>query len=55
MNVLKTFASTFGSNNFEKKLSVDSIYDININSLNSSPIDISKFKGKYILIVNVAS
>ena len=55
MNVLKTFASTFGSNNFEKKLSVDSIYDININSLNGSPIDLSKFKGKYILFVNVAS
>lgn len=32
-----------------------SIYDIEINSLNSRPIQLSDFKGKNILFVNVAS
>jgi glutathione peroxidase len=55
MNVLKVFASTFGSNNIENKLSVNSIYDIKINALNTKPIDLSKLKGKHTLFVNVAS
>ena len=32
-----------------------SIYDININTLDGSPIDLKTFQGKYILFVNVAS
>lgn len=33
----------------------ESIYNIKINSLQEQPIDLSLFKGKYILFVNVAS
>lgn len=33
----------------------ESIYNIKINSLDGKPIDLSTFKGKYILFVNVAS
>jgi len=32
-----------------------SIYDIKINSITGEPIDLSAFKGKYILFVNTAS
>ncbi len=32
-----------------------SIYDIQINELNGDPLDLSTFKDKYILFVNVAS
>ena len=32
-----------------------SIYDININNISSQPINLSDFKGKYVLFVNVAS
>ena len=32
-----------------------SLYDISINSIDGEKIDLSKFKGKYILFVNVAS
>lgn len=32
-----------------------SLYDIGINSLNGNPFELSQFKGKYILFVNVAS
>ncbi len=32
-----------------------SIYDIKINALDGSPIDLKTFQGKYILFVNVAS
>ncbi len=34
---------------------IESIYDIEINSLEGEPIDLSTFKGKNILFVNVAS
>jgi glutathione peroxidase len=34
---------------------IDSLYSIKINALNGKPIDLSKFKGKHILFVNVAS
>lgn len=34
---------------------VPSIYDIEMNSLNNTPIRFSDFKGKHILFVNVAS
>jgi len=33
----------------------ESIYDININALNGDPINLSDYKGKFILFVNVAS
>ena len=33
----------------------ESIYDIKINSLAGQPINLSDYKGKYILFVNVAS
>lgn len=33
----------------------NSFYDIKINALNGKPIDLSQFKGKHILFVNVAS
>ncbi|WP_405295712.1 glutathione peroxidase [Algibacter sp. Ld11] len=35
--------------------SMISLYDININGLNGKPIDLTSFKGKHILFVNVAS
>ena len=31
------------------------IYDLNINSLQGNPIALIDFKGKYLLVVNVAS
>ena len=31
------------------------LYDIEINSLDNTPIDLSQFRGKYLLFVNVAS
>lgn len=55
MNLLKTFIATLGTSSEEKKMDVASIYDIDINALNGNPIDLSLFKGKYILFVNVAS
>ena len=33
----------------------ESIYNIKINSLDGKPVDLSVYKGKYILFVNVAS
>ena len=32
-----------------------SIYSIPINALNGEPLDLNQFKGKYLMIVNVAS
>ena len=55
MNPLKAFAATFSSKSKAKKMNIDSIYDININTLNGKPIDLYEFKGKHILFVNVAS
>ncbi len=56
MNLLKTFMATFFSNeNKDKKMIIDSIYDIEINSLEGKPLKLSEFKGKHILFVNVAS
>jgi glutathione peroxidase len=37
---------------YNKKMS---IYDININALDGTPVDLKTFQGKYILFVNVAS
>ena len=33
----------------------ESIYDVAINDISGNPIDLSAFKGKHILFVNVAS
>jgi len=41
--------------NFQIMNSQNSIYDISINGLNNNEIDLSQFKGKYMLFVNVAS
>lgn len=38
-----------------KATPIESIYDIQINALNGDKIDLSNFKDKYLLIVNVAS
>ncbi|MBQ0769291.1 MAG: glutathione peroxidase [Bizionia sp.] len=56
MNILKAFAATF----FTKQNAVNnaiqsSIYDVSILSLFGKAIDLSTFKGKHILFVNVAS
>ena len=32
-----------------------SVYEIPLNDINGKPLDLSQFKGKYILFVNVAS
>jgi glutathione peroxidase len=39
----------------KKEVVNPSIYDISINELNGTPIDLTSFKGKHILFVNVAS
>ena len=38
-----------------KKMNVNSIYDIKINTISGKPIELSEFKGKHVLFVNVAS
>lgn len=56
MNPLKAFIGTITTNDndvFQK--ASKSIYDIKINSLQGKPVDLSEFKGKKILFVNVAS
>jgi len=56
MNPLKAFVDTLKVS--DKKVTeeaVKSIYDIAINSLQGHPINLSDYKGKKILFVNVAS
>ncbi|WP_411895475.1 glutathione peroxidase [Winogradskyella sp. A2] len=56
MNPLKAFVGTLtATDNVIVENPTKSIYDIEINSLNGSPINLSEFKGKKILFVNVAS
>lgn len=56
MNPLKIFANTlFQNNNSPETAPKSPIYDIDINNLQGKPIELSEFKGKSILIVNVAS
>lgn len=55
MNPLKNFAATLFSKQTPTKMNVKSIYEISINALNGSPINLVDFKGKHILFVNVAS
>ncbi|WP_282043251.1 glutathione peroxidase [Winogradskyella flava] len=56
MNPLKAFVGTLSTTDKDvvRKAS-QPIYDIEINSLQGKPIDLSEFKGKKILFVNVAS
>ena len=49
-----TNETKLSSSEIEDKRST-SLYDIKINALDGSPIDLSLFKGKHILFVNVAS
>ena len=53
------FKSFFTSKNASRKISVkmnqESIYDIKIKTLQGDIIELSQFKGKYLLFVNVAS
>ena len=56
MNPIKMFASALSSKSSPaKKMNVESIYDIKLNAINGKPIELSQFKGKHILFVNVAS
>jgi glutathione peroxidase len=55
MNPLKIFMATLFSKSQPSEVKETSIYDIKINGLNGKPIELSDFKGKYILFVNVAS
>lgn len=55
MNPIKAFTATLFAKDKPRKMSVDSIYDIKINSLQGKSIHLSSFKGKHILFVNVAS
>lgn len=55
MNPLKIFTKTLFSKENIDISKIESIYDIKINGLNGKPITLSKFKGKHILFVNVAS
>jgi glutathione peroxidase len=55
MNPLKAFLATLFYKSKQIKMDVKSVYDIKINSLQGKPIQLSNFKGKHILFVNVAS
>lgn len=48
--ILSTLFATASNHN-----TMSSIYDIKINDINNRPLDLSKYKGKKMLIVNVAS
>jgi len=56
MDSLKNLTENlFGSNSNKENTQKLSIYDIEINTLQGKPINLSDFKDKYILFVNVAS
>ena len=55
MNLLKAFIATSNSKSIVKKMDIDTIYNIEINTLYKKPLDLSNFEGKHILFVNVAS
>lgn len=54
---LMSFMPTTNTKNLttEKKIMADDIYSYKLNSIDGKVIDFSKFKGKKLLIVNVAS
>ena len=49
------FANINPSSNVPKKMNIVSIYDIKIKTLQGDLIELSQFKDKYMLFVNVAS
>ena len=54
--MILTFTGLKLSNSTENNFpNMKSIYEIPLNDINGLPIDLSEFKGKYILFVNVAS
>ncbi len=56
MNPLKAFVGTFKTSDDDViNKPLESIYNIDINTLQGKPLDLSNFKGKHILFVNVAS
>jgi glutathione peroxidase len=55
MNPLKAFVGTLKTTNTTKPHAPESLYSITINSLQGDAIDLSEFKGRKILFVNVAS
>ena len=56
MNPLRTFAQTITTTNKPKLMSApNNLYDIKIDSLQGKPVDLSHYKGRKILFVNVAS
>ncbi|SDS15003.1 glutathione peroxidase [Formosa sp. Hel1_31_208] len=56
MNPFKLFLGTlFSKSTRSQPINKTDMYDIKINTLNGKPLELSKFKGKYILFVNVAS
>ncbi|NNE30831.1 MAG: glutathione peroxidase [Winogradskyella sp.] len=56
MNPLKSFFNTLKTTNEPSNTNIpSSIYDVEINALNGQPLDLKQFKGKKLLVVNVAS
>ncbi len=56
MNPIKAFLATLNlKESSRSKLDISSIYDIKINTLQGIPLNLSSYKGKYLLFVNVAS
>lgn len=57
MNPIRLFLQTLCIKNSNKTslTPVNSLYDIEVNSISNEKIDLHDFKGKYILFVNVAS
>jgi len=55
MNPFKAFFATFNAKEQIDTSRIESIYDIDINTLQNKSLNLSEFKGKFILFVNVAS
>jgi glutathione peroxidase len=55
MSIISLLAMSFTKSVTEVKTPIEPIYNIKINSINKEKIDLSLFKGKKILFVNVAS
>lgn len=55
MNPFKIFFATLTTTKAKPLMEKKSFYDIEINSLQGHPIHLKDFKGRHILIVNVAS
>jgi len=53
--ILSCLLLTISLNTMSQNTSSESIYDIKINKLNGEPLDLSNYKDKYLLFVNVAS